>query len=196
MTVKSIARTVAVLYVLLGAAGAFAQNGKITGKVEATPAKYLEDTFVYLKEVPGTHAPKTASMDQKGMTFLPRMLVVTRGDSVKFLNHDAVAHNVYSPDGEVFNLGSFGKDEARTQAFAKPGTYTVLCSIHPEMLAYIFVGQNPHAVPVGKDGKFELADVPPGTYQLAVWNPKLKAAEQSVTVVAGKSAEATIAIKR
>ncbi|HEY3451782.1 MAG TPA: plastocyanin/azurin family copper-binding protein [Myxococcales bacterium] len=175
---------------------ALAQNGKITGKVEATPPKYLEETVVYLKEVKGTPAPKTATMDQKGMKFIPHVLAITAGDTVKFLNDDAVAHNVYSSDAEGFNLGSFPKGESRTNTFKKAGTYTILCSIHPEMLAFIFVGQNPYSAVVGKDGTFEIANVPPGTYQLAIWNSKLKAPEQSVTVAAAKPAQATFSLKR
>jgi hypothetical protein len=37
--------------------------------------------------------------------------------------------------------------------------------------------------------------VPPGTYELDVWNPKLKAAGQKITVTAG-TATANFEIKR
>ena len=172
-------------------------GGSITGKVDATPAKYVEDTIVYLKAVPGTYEPKNHSMDQKGMTFIPRILSVTVGDSVKFLNHDSVAHNVYSPDGESYNLGTFKPNEDASYTFKKAGVYTQLCSIHPEMLAYIFVGQNPYASAVDAKGNYSIADVPPGTWQLVVWNAnKLKAPEKTVTVTAGKAVVQDMSIKR
>ena len=170
--------------------------GTVAGKVTATPEKYLKDTVVYLKEVPGESAPKTHTMDQKGMEFRPHILIAAAGDTVKFLNNDGVDHNVYSPDGEAYNLGVFPKGQAREYKFPKPGVYTQLCSIHPEMLAYIFIGQNRFAAQVGKDGSFKIEGVPPGTYQVAVWNPKLKADDAPVTVAAGKAASVEFALAK
>lgn len=190
-------RIVAAAMLLLFARSASAAGGgAVAGKVTATPDKYLKDTVVYLKEVPGDHAPKTHALDQKGMEFRPHILLITTGDSVKFLNSDGVDHNVYSPDGEAYNLGVFSKGQSREHQFTKAGAYTQLCSIHPEMLAYIFVGQNPYAAAVKKDGSFRIESVPPGTYQLAVWNPKLKAEDASITVTAGKAASAGFALAR
>jgi plastocyanin len=188
-------RLPALLLLCAGAAGA-APGGSVTGKVTATPEKYLKDTIVYLKEVPGTYAPKTHNLDQKGMEFRPHILTITAGDTVKFLNGDGVEHNVYTPDGEAYNLGMFGKGQTREHAFTKPGTYTQLCSVHPEMQAFIFVGQNPYAAAVKKDGTFKIENAPPGTYQVGVWNPKLKAEDASVTIEGGKGAKADFALAK
>ncbi len=175
---------------------AFGEGGNIAGKVDVTPPKYLEETVVYLKNVKGSYAPKTHAMDQQGMKFIPHVMTVTAGDTVKFLNHDNVVHNVYSPDNEGYNMGSFKQNEERSYTFAKPGVYSQLCSIHPEMLGYIFVGQNPYAAAVDKKGHFTIKNVPPSTYQLAVWNAHLKGPEKSVTVTAGKTTEETLTVKR
>lgn len=176
---------------------ALAVGGTISGKVEATPAKYLPDTVVYLKNVPGTYAPRTADMDQRGMKFIPHILTVTQGDTVKFLNHDEVAHNVYSPDGEGYNLGTFKHDQLASYTFRKTGAYAQLCSIHPEMLGYVFVGQNPYSAPVDAAGRYTIKGVPAGTYQLDVWNGKrLQTPEKTVTVAAGKTATVNLSIHR
>ena len=155
---------------------ALAAGGTISGRVEAMPAKYLDETVVYLKEVSGSYPPKTESLDQEGMKFIPPVLAVTAGDTVDFLNHDTVAHNVFSPDNEGYNLGTFKPGEKRSYTFKTPGVYTQLCSIHPEMLGYIFVGQNPYAAVVTHDGRYTIKDVPPGSYTIAVWNSLLAAA--------------------
>jgi len=189
-TLRAAARA-ALLLTLPAAAAA----GTIKGKVDATPPKYLEDTVVYVKEAKGTFAPKTIQLDQQNMRFVPHIVVATVGDTVKFLNHDNLAHNVYSPDNEGYNLGTFKQDETRTYAFSKPGVYSQLCSIHPEMLGYVFVGQNPYAAPVDKTGAYQIKDVPPGTYKLAIWNAKLKAAEKTVTVTAS-GADENFSLKR
>ncbi len=175
---------------------AMGEGGTITGKVDVTPPKYLEETVVYLKTVKGSYAPKTHEMDQKGMKFIPHIMTVTAGDSVKFLNHDNVVHNVYSPDNEGYNLGSFKQNEDRSYTFAKPGVYSQLCSIHPEMLGYIFAGQNPYSAAVDKKGAYAIKNVPPGTYQLAVWNAHLKGPEKTVTVAAGKTLQENLTVKR
>lgn len=170
--------------------------GTIAGKVESTPAKYLEETVVYLKDAPPPAKPRTHAMDQKGMKFTPHVLPIAVGDTVKFENHDGVDHNVYSPDGDAYNLGMIPKDKNGEHKFDKPGAYTQLCSVHPEMLAYIYASPSEHAAVVGKDGKFTLKDVPAGTYKIAVWNPHLKAGDQSVTVADGKTATVDFSIKR
>lgn len=176
---------------------ALAADGTITGKVDVTPTKFLEETVVYLKgaKAPGK-APETKSMDQKSMTFVPHVLVVSQGDSVKFLNHDNVVHNVYSPDNEGYNLGSFKQNEERSYKFQQEGAYTQLCSLHPEMLAFVFVAPGPYAAAVDKKGTFTIAHVPPGSYQLAVWNAHLKAPDKPVTVAAGQTVTQAITLKR
>jgi plastocyanin len=193
-------RSASLLTTLLATAAlagtARADGGTISGKVDVQPAKYLEETVVYLKAVPGSHKPKTHEVDQRGMKFLPHILIVTQGDTVKFLNHDNVAHNVYSPDGEGYNLGSFKQNEERSYTFQKAGVYSQLCSVHPEMLGYVFVGQNPYAAVVDKKGGFVIKNVPPGSYQLAVWNSKLKGPEKQVVVTAGKTVEEHLTVKR
>ena len=190
-------KAVAVAAVLALAGGAaHAAGGTVSGRVEATPAKFLAETVVYLKSVPGPYAAKTASMDQKGMKFIPHVLAVTAGDTVNFLNHDTVAHNVFSPDNEGYNFGTFKPGETRSYTFKSPGVYTQLCSIHPEMLGFIFVGQNPYAAVVDREGKFAIKDVPPGTYTIAVWNSHLKAPDKKVTVAEGKSAEESFSLHR
>ena len=171
-------------------------GGTVSGKVEVMPAKYLEETVVYLKDVPGTYAPKSLSMDQQGMKFIPRVLVATQGDTVDFLNHDTVAHNVFSPDNDAYNLGTFKPGEKRSHTFGSTGVYTQLCSIHPEMLGFIVVEQNPYAAVVDGSGHYAVKDVPAGTYEIAVWNSHLKAAPRKITVTDGKTTEASFSLHR
>jgi plastocyanin len=179
-----------------GSARAGEAGGTVTGKVAATPAKYLAETVVYLEAVPGSWPARTHQMDQQGMSFVPHLLIVTVGDTVKFTNHDGVAHNVYSPDGDAYNLGSFKTDEERSRVFSAPGAYTQLCSIHPEMLGYVLVTKNPFAAVVDAQGRFTLEGVPPGTYQLKAWNPHLPALTRSVTVAAGETATLDLQLHR
>ncbi len=189
-------RTFAIALVAAAATPALAQGGTVTGKIAVTPEKYLGETVVYLKDVQGAWPPAKHAMDQKGLEFIPHVLVAKKGDTVVFLNHDNVAHNVYSPDNEGFNLGTFKQGEQRPYAFQREGPYSILCSIHPEMLAYVFVAQNPYAAAVDKAGRYTIEGVPGGTYRLALWNSHLKAPEKSITVTAGKTVHENVTVKR
>ena len=157
-------------------------DGTITGTVDAKPAKFLKDTIVYVKNVPGAKpAPKTFEIDQKGMEFDPHIVLLTVGDTVKFHNHDKVDHSVLSPEGG-YDLGAWGTGQTKEYTFKAAGVFAQTCKLHPEMLAYVFVGQNRFAAFVDDKGAFSIAGVPAGTYELEIWNPKLKAATQKVTV--------------
>ena len=48
--------------------------------------------------------------------------------------------------------------------------------------------QNPYFAITARDGKYRIKDVPPGSYQIAVWHDKGKAQPKAVTVEAGKPA--------
>lgn len=172
------------------------ESGAIEGNVSATPAKFLAETVVYIEKAPARAAPVTAVLDQIGMKFTPHLLVIQVGDSVRFDNHDHVQHNVMSPDGGGYNLGNTGYGQSLVRKFTAVGAYAQLCNVHPEMQAYVFVVQNPLAVAVDANGHFKLGNLPAGPYQLAVWNPHLKAPTQAVTVTAGATTRAAIALKR
>ncbi len=166
-------------------AGASSADGSISGVVEAKPSKFLPDTIVYVKEVSGTKlTPKVFEVDQQGMEFKPHLVLAVVGDTVKFQNHDKVDHNVMSPDGH-YDLGVWGSGQAKEHVFTTAGVFGQVCKLHPEMLAYVFVGQNRFASTVDAKGAFQLSGLPPGTYELDVWNPKLKAAAQKITVTSG-----------
>ncbi len=186
----------ALLIVAALAAPAFAQDGSITGTIEAKPSKFLKDTIVYVKAIPGAKTtPKTFEIDQKGMEFDPHIVLLAVGDSVKFHNHDKVDHNVKSPEGN-YDLGSWGTGATKEHKFDTEGVFSQVCKIHPEMLAYVFVGQNRAAALVDDKGNFTITGVPPGTYELEVWNPKLKAPGQKVTVAADGKATVHFSIAR
>jgi plastocyanin len=168
----------------------------VTGTVDAKPSKFLKDTIVYVKSVPGTKlTAKTFEVDQQGMAFSPHQVLLAVGDTVKFHNHDKVDHNVMSPEGK-YDLGNWGTGGTKEQVFKTEGVFSQICKIHPEMLAYVFVGQNRFAAQVDDKGAYKIAGLPAGTYSLEIWNPKLKAAAQTIKVGADGNATANFSIAR
>ncbi|MGE5175825.1 MAG: carboxypeptidase regulatory-like domain-containing protein [Hyphomicrobiales bacterium] len=190
---------VAALALLTGATAArpalAAGRGEIRGGVTSPSSADRRETIVYVKRIAGRYAPKTAVLDQRGMRFVPHVLLITRGDTVRFLNHDDVPHNVFSLDHERYNLGTFTRGQTRSRVFSESlGVYTQYCSIHPGMTAYIFVGQNPYAARVDARGRYVIRGVPPGRYTLEVWNPHLAAPARPITVTNGGVAHADFAL--
>ena len=81
-------------------------------------------------------------VSQKGKAFGPQKLVVQVGDSVKFVNDDPFAHNVFSlSDAKSFDLGSYGQGLAKSVVMDKPGLVEVECAVHPDMRMVIEVAK-------------------------------------------------------
>lgn len=73
-------------------------------------------------------------VSQKGKAFAPKKLSVQVGDTVKFVNDDPFAHNVFSlSDIKSFDLGSYGQGLSKTVVMDKPGLVEVECAVHPDM---------------------------------------------------------------
>ena len=71
---------------------------------------------------------------QKNKSFTVKKLTVKVGDSVKFVNEDSFAHNVFSLSAaKSFDLGSFGNGGSKSVTFDKPGKVEVECAVHPDM---------------------------------------------------------------
>lgn len=64
----------------------------------------------------------------------------------------------------------------------------------PWMRGWVLVTDEAAAV-TGADGRFTLSEVPPGTYDVAVWHETLKGAPQKVTVTAGQTTTIDFALK-
>ena len=79
-------------------------------------------------------------VNQKGKSFSAKRLNVQQGDSVKFVNDDPFAHNVFSlSDVKSFDLGSYGQGLAKSVLMDTAGVVEVECAVHPDMKLVIEV---------------------------------------------------------
>lgn len=159
--------------------------GVIKGQIQHDSVKRSK-TLIYVVEATGEFKipEKPEQIKQAGKTFVPSVLPVLAGTKVVFTNDDSFNHNVFSPDfppkqkgkrgANYYDLGTWGQGETRSFTFKQPGVYTQLCAIHPEMVGYVVVLQNPYFAIVDKDGKFSIPNVPAGNYKLKVWNERLR----------------------
>jgi plastocyanin len=176
--------------------------GEIKGKVKAVGVKNNANAVIHIERIPGKKfdPPKEpAVMDQKNLVFIPHVLPIVAGTTVKYVNSDDVLHNVFTPDkcAEKFNLGTWPKGQARSYTFQDPGCVSVmLCNVHPEMEAYILVLETPYYAISAKDGSYQIKNVPAGKYTLKVWHEKLKGQTMEIDVPEKGEATADFELKR
>jgi plastocyanin len=197
MKTRLLAGALAVATAALGTSSQGAENGAVSGTVVAKGLRTNAGVVVSLV-APGLAVPpskQTLEMDQKQMQFLPHVMPVVTGTTVRFLNSDPVPHNVFSPEGK-YNLGTWPTGQGRDYKFDKPGVYTQLCRVHPEMEAFVVVLDTPYFAATDAAGRFEIKGVAAGKYKLVAWSEKLKSVQQEVTVESGKTLTVDLTLTR
>jgi plastocyanin len=161
------------------------------GTIATNPWHAIKDGgVVYLEDGPKEPGVSiSGTLDNHDMAFQPSIVVIAAGGSVIFTNTDPVTHNVFSPDGDKWNLGEIPQNGSVVKRFDTPGNYTVLCNLHPSMLAYLVVSPSSYFARTSPDGSFVMKNVPAGNYRVTAWVPRLKPVTQSVAL---GGAEATV----
>lgn len=143
------------------------------------------DVVVYVEGVKGDFPPSARhpQMVQKDETFLPHVLPVLAGSTVDFPNEDDFYHNVFSVvSGDRFDLGRYAHGKSARQTLTKPGAVIVRCEIHSNMKAFILVLSNPFFAVPDAQGRFDIGNVPAGSYSVKAWHPTLGEQTRAVTV--------------
>ena len=74
----------------------------------------------------------------KDFMFTPMTVTVKAGATVNWVNMDDEPHTVVSDTG-LFRSNGLDTNETFSYKFDKPGTYRIVCSIHPRMVATVVV---------------------------------------------------------
>jgi len=144
-------------------------------------------------------APTTpVKFDQQGCQYHPHVAGVQVGQNIQVVNDDQTTHNIHpipkenrewnesQPPGAAPIEKNFAREE-----IAIP----VKCNVHPWMKAYMAVLPNPYFQVTEKDGKFDLKNLPPGTYTLVAWHELYGPSEQTVTVGPKETKNVTFTFK-
>lgn len=166
-----------------------ATAGTITGTIGC--GGQCENFVVYVEGVPGDYSGegRTAELGQVNKVFVPHVLPVLAGSTVRIGNDDPFLHNVhaYDDDGTAFNVSLPVKGMHLDQVIEKTGVYALLCDAHPEMSAFIVALDNPFFAQLDDSGAFEILDVPEGSYDLVVFDVENdEKSSQTVTVGSGE----------
>jgi plastocyanin len=183
---QGVAMFFAMTAIVFGAnAGAFAA----TVKVSVTAGNKPLDGAVVTAESPDGKpllplpgSDLTAVMDQRDRHFVPHVLAVELGTAVSFPNSDNIRHDVYSfSPAKTFELPLYKGTPAKPVLFDKPGVVVLGCNIHDWMLGFIDVVPTPYFAKTDDTGVAPIKNVPPGSYTLRVWAPRVKGRRHAVT---------------
>ena len=137
----------------------------------------------------GKTPAKEAELDQAKCEYVPHVLVVSTGATVKIKNSDGILHNVHtlSKQNAPFNRAQPKFMKELSETFAKPEIIPVRCDVHGWMSGWIVVTDNVFYDVSQADGSFQLTGVPVGKYTLEAWHEELGTATQQVDIKPGET---------
>ncbi len=135
--------------------------------------------------------PVVAEMRNTGKTFVPSLLAVPVGSTVRFPNDDPFFHSIFSAsDADAFDIGFYPAGPGKEQTFDRAGVLDVRCHIHALMRANIVVVDGPYAI---ADVMFSVGNVGSGERSVHVWGPQRGL---RTTTVRLSSPDATVALNK
>ncbi|HYK90576.1 MAG TPA: carboxypeptidase regulatory-like domain-containing protein [Acidobacteriota bacterium] len=173
-----------------------------SGEVVTGADGTLGNVIVYVSSGLGDRAfgppSQPAIIDQKGCVYSPHIIALQANQKLEVVNSDQTSHNIHplpvnnrewnksQPPGMPPIEATFAREE-----IAIP----VKCNVHPWMKSYIAVFKHPYFAVTGKDGGFELRNLPPGTYTITAWHEKFGATEQKITIGANEAKKLDFVLK-
>ena len=154
----------------------------------------LQNVIVYLETPPRAAAaiPAPAVLDQRECRYVPHVLALRTGQTLRVTNSDPTLHNVHGmcDKNPAFNFAQVAAGITRDLSFSQAERFAVRCDVHPWMRAYVQVFDHPWFAVTAKDGTFQIDNVPAGTYTLVAWHEKYGEVRTTVHAADGKTASA------
>lgn len=117
--------------------------------------------------------PFQATLDNKGCRFAPRMQWMRKSANLQLTNSDPTVHNVHALRNNVttfsVDVAPKGGPSAR-RPLVDVGLYKMNCDRHLWMRAWVYVSDHPYVAITDAEGRFEMKDIPAGTYTAQVWH--------------------------
>jgi len=132
---------------------------------------------------------EAVTFEQKGCEYAPHVVAVRANQKLKMVNSDNTTHNIHPlpANNREWNkaepAGMTMEESFPREEIAIP----VKCNVHPWMKSYVAVFKHPFFAVTGKDGSFQLPNLPPGEYTVEAWHEKLGTMTQKITVAAGET---------
>ena len=139
------------------------------------PEGGVANTVVYLKDISSGKAlelpEQERHLDQRHCHYIPHILLVPQNANVDMISSDATLHTIHMDGAATFNLPFPFPGRVTSRTMSTPGLVNLRCNGgHVWMNAEMMVVTHPYYAVTDESGRFELTDVPPGTYQIVAWH--------------------------
>lgn len=155
----------------------------------------VRNVLVYVKEGLGdrtfTAPTEPVELKQEGCEYSPHVLGIMAGQPLRVINGDTTNHNIHFL-GQVnpqHNFTQPKKDMKKDLTLVRESTFRVKCDVHPWMGCYMQVFDHPFFAVTGKDGTFELPNLPPGKYTIEAWHEKFGTQTATVEIAIDETKE-------
>jgi len=144
------------------------------------PRRGLQNVVVYIRDkavpLPAGDAPEPVVININDCRFEPHVAIARTGQEVIVRNNDPVGHNtnvacINNPPQCCWPPQA--RDEVRTFPSPEFIPAAITCNMHPWMSAWLLIRPNPYACVSDANGDFQIAHIPPGTWELQFWHEKL-----------------------
>ncbi len=128
---------------------------------------------------------------QKGCEYHPHVFGIMEGQKLKIVNGDSTNHNIHflPKVNDEMNFSQPKKGMEKLVELVKEGTFPMKCDVHPWMKAYCQVFDHPFFTVTGKDGTFEIPNLPAGKYVIEAWHETFGTLTFDVEVATGQTVE-------
>lgn len=138
----------------------------------------------------GTLEAKDGFLDQIKCEFIPHVQVVPFGSKLKITSSDPVLHNAHGffEDGKTaFNIAVPIAGMEVPALLKKSGIIKLRCDAgHTWMSGYVIVTETPYYALTDENGNFSITGIPPGDYEIEIWQEWSGARREPVTVADGE----------
>lgn len=120
-------------------------------------------------------AKRPVELTNTGCQFKPRVVTLWTEQSLVLKNDDDIAHNMFAGPAynTPFNVTFRPKsEEVMRLKKTEKSPFVMKCSIHAWMSAYVVLKDHPYATTTDANGRFEIRDLPTGTYSFAFWHER------------------------
>jgi plastocyanin len=154
---------------------------------------HLQNVIVFVSEGLGDRKfdppAQPVVIDQKGCMFMPHVLALRANQPLEMINEDSTAHNIHPvpANNREWNKAELPGSKLAETFPREEIAIPVKCNVHPWMRGYVAVFKHPYFAVTGKDGSFDLSNLPPGTYTIEAWHEKFGTTTQKITVGANET---------
>jgi hypothetical protein len=174
------------------------KGNRLLKEFRVSPDGGFRDVVVALVGVPrGKPFDYTPKLTLDTCRIAPFVAPIRNDHSIEIVNDDPITHDIQAYTLRenytfaMFNKPMIPKSRAIKQVRLRKDHYLfrTQCGVHDFMQSWGMAVGNPYFAVSGADGRFTIADIPPGTYEVIAWHPHMELQVREVSIPPGGRAQ-------